>query len=62
VNIQSEALTGVGAGGEVKILALFVEHGVGGIAHAIGYPRGFRAGERVQMDGAEIVRQNLRVR
>ena len=61
VDIEAEAFAGVGAGGEVEILTVLIEDGVEGVAHAIGDLGGFGVGERVEMDGAELVGQDLGV-
>ena len=61
VDIEAEAFAGVGAGREVEILAVLIEDRVDCVAHAVGDLGGFGVGERVEMDGAELIRQHFGV-
>src|SRR5271155_2324408 len=52
---------GIGAGGEIEILPVFIEYGVARVAHAVGDLRGFSGVERIDKDGAEMAGQKLGV-
>ena len=60
-NVGLERRSGIGAGGEVEILAVPVEDRIARVAQAVGQLRALAVGERVHEDRAQVVLEPLGV-